>query len=110
MKYMILVVLFSAMVCFGQKASDPIARNIVTFTPEDSSDRKVYVPPVPACTVIVYPVIRENIYLGKGDKVRLIFRTKPKDSSSFTELWQWDYKQTEKDSSLLLIKATFIDK
>jgi len=78
--------------------------------PEDTTDHKVYVPPVPACTVIIYPVIRETLILGKGDKVRMILRTKPKDSASYTELWQWDYKQAQKDSSTLMIKANFIDK
>jgi hypothetical protein len=78
--------------------------------PEDTTDHKVYVAPVPACTVIVYPVIRENLKFGKNDKVRLILRTKPKDSSTYTELWQWDYKQAVKDSSILMIKANFIDK
>lgn len=78
--------------------------------PEDTTDHKVYVPPVPACTVIIYPVIRENLTLGKGDKVRLILRTKPKDSALYTEQWQWDYKQAQKDSSVLLIKVNFIDK
>lgn len=96
-----------AAVVFGQKAN-PIVPKKVTFAPEDSADRKVYVPPVPACTVIFYPVIREQTRMGKGDKSRLIYRFKAKDDTAYTTLWQWDYKLTNGDSVTEMIKANLV--
>lgn len=94
-------------VCFGQKAN-PIVPEKVTFTPDDSSDRKVYVPPVPACTVIFYPVIREHVRIWKNDRLRLILRSKPKDSAVYTELFQWDFQLKETDSATAMFKVNII--
>jgi hypothetical protein len=109
-KLSLLILIAFAFMAFPQTSKITGGIILAAPAPEDTTDHKLYVPPVPACTVIIYPVIREHLNLGKGDKVKLILRTNPKDSSSFTELWQWDYKQKEKDSSVLMIKANFIDK
>jgi hypothetical protein len=108
----ILAIMVFLLIGFDYSQTAKIGGGVILSAPapSDTTDHKVYMPPVPACTVIIYPVIREHLILGKGDKVRLILRTKPKDSATYTELWQWDYKQAQKDSSVLIIKANFIDK
>jgi hypothetical protein len=99
MKYAILFLIAVVTLCFGQ---------VHAPTASDSADQKVYVPPVPACTLIYYPVLRETQVMHKNDKVRVIFRIKENDSTTFAELFSYDYKLKFGDSGTYLLKGNLI--
>jgi hypothetical protein len=96
---------------YAQKAKIGGGVILAAPAPEDSSDRIVYVQPIAGHNDTLYPVIRETLKLGKGDRTRLRYEIKRKDSASYADVFpRWDYKQTEKDSSKQLLKVDFINK
>jgi hypothetical protein len=107
-RFSFLLLIAFVLVAFSQTVKTGGGTIMAAPAPEDSADRKIYVPSVPACTVVFYPVIREDMRIGKNDRVRLILRSKPKDSSTYKELWQWDYQLKNSDSANVLYKVNIV--
>lgn len=108
MKRIIVLVLLIAGMAIAQTAAPGTPSIIKLPDVSDSVDKKVYVPPVPACTVIYYPVLRDVIPMGKNDKIRVRVSLKPKDSADFTTIWTYTYKFEVKDSGNYIINARLV--
>jgi hypothetical protein len=103
-----LFLIVAVALCFGQIGGGGKQLPLMTPAESDSADQKVYVPSVPACTVIYYPVLRENLIMHRNDRVRIIFRIKERDSATFAELFSYDYKLKFGDSGTYILKGNLI--